>query len=49
MFGGVFRGAANLCPAGNDLTGGAALPMFAAAAGRQDLVWTPEKADKSLG
>ena len=44
-----FQAAASLCAAGNDLTGGAALPMFAAAAGRQDRRLDAEKADKSSG
>jgi hypothetical protein len=44
-----FRGPGHLPPAGSDLTGGAALPMFPAAARRRDLVETPEKANKSLG
>ena len=49
MFGGVFGGSAGPAATLSDLTGGVGLPMFAAAASRQDTSETPKKANKSLG
>jgi hypothetical protein len=49
MFGGVFGASAGPAAAVSDLTAGAGLPIFAAAANPWDINKASKKANKSLG